>query len=412
MQNLIRSLLLIVGITPLTVHGQVAETPKAEASGGAEARRKAAVDAVNRLAGELYARVRTRDRGNLVFSPLNISTAMAMVYLGARGDTAAAMRKALYPTLTPQSIAAPYRSLMADLRPPTDGPYELDLANGLWGQIGHRFRPEYIRALEKNFNTSLYPVDFEAHPESARRRINVWIEECTHGKIRGLFARDALAEETRLVLASALYFRGRWAHAFNKEFTREADFHLSDGTEARVRFMYEFGRFGYYEYAGLQILRLPYRGKISMLLVLSRRPGGLRALERSLTSDVVTDWFYWPAKRLVNVMLPRFKITSTLELERPLTAMGLGDLFREGAADLSGIDGSKNLFLGAVTHRAFVEVDEEGTEAAAVTVRRSGSTGGGPPTFSFRADRPFLFVIRDDASETILFVGRVMDPRG
>jgi len=416
MQSLIRSLLLILGIilgiTPLTVRGQVAETPKAEASGGAEAHRKAAVDAVSRLAADLYARLRTRNQGNLVFSPLNISTAMAMVYLGARGDTAAAMRKVLYSTLAPESIAVPYRSLMADLCPPTAGDYELDLANGFWGQIGHRFRPAYVRALEKNFNASLYPVDFRKDPETVRLKINVWTEECTHGKIRRLFPRDALTKETRLVLASALYFRGRWARAFDKRSTREGDFHLSDGTMASVRFMYQFGRFGYYEYPDVQILRLPYRGKISMLLVLSSRLGGLRALERSLTSELLTEWFDWATKELVRVRLPRCRITSTLALEGPLTAMGLGDMFREGAADLSGIDETKDLFLEAVRHQALVEVDEEGTEAAAVTGGYFGRVGGGPRVFTFRADRPFLFLIRDDASETILFLGRVMDPRG
>jgi len=379
-----------------------------EAKDGADV--KAVIEGNTLFALDLYGRLRKED-GNLFLSPYSISTALAMTYAGGRGETEKQMVKVLHFTLEQKQLHPAFAELQNTLNEGgKKGAYELSVANALWGQKGYPFLKDFLAMIKNSYGGGLNEVDFIKATESARTTINTWIEKKTNNKIKELIAPGVLNDLTRLVLTNAIYFKGKWAAQFEKKNTKEAPFILADGKKVNIPMMYQKSDFKYIEKEDLQILELPYRGDdLSMLLLLPRKMDGLPALESQLTKDSLQGWLTsMQGKREVVVYLPKFTMTKEFMLADVLRSMGMTDAFSLPPADFSGMTGKKDLFISAVIHKAFVDVNEEGTEAAAATavVMRVSSA----QMTVFRADHPFLFLIRDNHSGSILFIGRVADP--
>ncbi len=361
------------------------------------------------FAVDLY-RVLAAERGNLCCSPYSISTALAMTYAGARGETARQMAQALHLTLDPARLHPAFAELEAGLRASQDkGDVLMQIANKLWPQVGYPFLETFLALTESYYGVTITPLDYR-DPEAARLTINAWVEEKTHGKIVDLIRPGLLSPITTLVLVNAIYFKGNWAHQFDPQRTAPAPFWKTSSDSVEVPMMNQAADFRYGETAGCQILELPYVGEnLAMTLLLPQEPDGLAALEAVLTVETLERWTKELWETRVEVHLPRFKVTGAFELKQALMALGMVDAF--GGADFSGMDGTLSLFISAVVHQAFVEVNEEGAEAAAATAVIMARGMPMPPPV-FRADHPFLFLLRDRRTGGILFIGRVADPAG
>jgi serpin B len=381
----------------------------------------------NCFALQLYQRLQESE-GNLFFSPYSVSTALAMTYAGARGQTQEQMARVLcFPTsaqvlqelgaagqpLAPEQFAQAFGRIVKDLNARGgQNKYELRVANALWGQKGYEFLPQFIELVEKQYEGKLQTVDFVAATEQARRTINAWVEKQTNDKIKDLISPGLLDALTRLVLTNAIYFKGNWARQFEKKETQDAPFTLPDGSTVQVPMMNQQAEFGYAQIESLQVLEMPYVGEeLSMVVLLPKEQAGISTLEKSLTGENLTKWLDAIRKREVIVSMPKFKMTSKFGLNDVLRSMGMIDAFSD-SADFTGMTRRRDLFISAVIHQAYVDVNEEGTEAAAATGVTMRVLSVGPnQTPIFRADHPFLFLIRDKASGSILFLGRMMDPR-
>ncbi|KKM14669.1 hypothetical protein LCGC14_1703810 [marine sediment metagenome] len=400
----------------------------------------------NVFALNLYKELSKKD-GNLFFSPSSIHTALTMTYAGARGNTERQMQtvlnlhwyvlgssardnggrgRALPGRPWPQKrVHMGYADLLKELKPGKDAGYQLHVANALWGQKGYPWLKTFLDTTGRNYGAGLREMDFKTQTEQARRTINTWVEEKTKDKIKDLLKPGVLTRDTRLVLTNAIYFKGDWASKFKEARTKPAPFHLSAGKTVKVPMMNQVAKFGYAETKDLQVLRMPYKGKeLSMLVLLPRKVGDLKAAISWLTKreharrkvlkgrgpSAAVALAALPERKVI-VSMPKFKLTLALSLTKTLQAMGMKDAFSD-AADFSGMDGRRDLFISAAVHKAFVDVNEEGTEAAAATAVVIGITSVAPSPPVFRADRPFLFLIRHEKTGAILFLGRNTNPAG
>jgi serpin B len=363
------------------------------------------------FAFDLYTQLRSEEENqgkNLFLSPYSISTALAMTYGGARGNTASQMAKALHFDLPQEMLHPVFAEMEKGLNAVQQkGQVKLAVANSLWPQKDNKFLPAYLELCQKNYGVTITPLDFVEATEPARMTINTWVEDKTNKKIQELLKPGILTVLTRLVLVNAIYFKGNWASQFDKQLTETKPFHVSTNETVNASLMHMRHEFRYAETPDLQLLELQYAGNdLSMLVLLPRKVDGLAELEKSLNQTNYAAWTKVLRSREVQLALPKFKTTSEFSLKGTLSALGMTDAFRYGIADFSGMDGTKELFISAVVHKAFVDVNEEGTEAAAATaVVMTKSV----PTF-FRADHPFLFLIRDNHTGSILFLGRIEDP--
>jgi serpin B len=364
----------------------------------------------------LYQAVRETE-GNLFYSPYSISLALAMTYAGARGDTESQMAAALHFGLAQEKLHPAFNAL--DLSLPrgsetkaeqeTKG-FRLRIANALWGQTDHQFLPAFLDTLAENYGAGLQLLDFKADSEAARGTLNQWVSDQTEEKIKDLFPKGSITELTRLVLANAIYFNAAWLHPFEASQTQDGDFHLLDGGKVTAPMMAETEMFGYAAAEGYQAVELPYDGgDFSMVIVLPAE-GQFAQFEQSLDAERLGAVVPSLQTANVHLTLPKFTYSTRLGLKQTLTAMGMKDAFAPGVADLSGMDGSPDLFIMDVLHKAYVKVNEAGTEAAAATGVVVGATSAPPPPAEMRINRPFLFLIRHRETGTILFVGRVVDP--
>jgi serpin B len=362
----------------------------------------------------LYGKLRMTN-GNLFFSPYSISTALAMTYGGARGETATQMAEVLGFTVPKDRLHPAFAALEAELNAvQKKGMVQLSVANSLWPQAGYPFLPEYLGLLKQDYDTSVTPLDYKGASEAARKTINDWVEAKTNHKITDLIGPGMLDPLTRLVLANAIYFKGQWANKFRARLTTERPFHLATSKDVTCQLMNNQAEFGYGETPDLQVLELPYAGDdLSMIVLLPRKVDGIGALENNLTATSLVEWMKELRQQEVDVYLPKFKLTREFSLAATLKAMGMTDAFG-GEADFSGMDGRKHwLYISEAVHKAFVDVNEEGTEAAAATavgITASAVMRQPRPPPVFRADHPFVFLIQDKQTGSILFLGRVMDP--
>jgi serpin B len=385
----------------------MAQTPAPPASD-----QTAVVDGNNAFAVNLYGQLRGRD-GNLFFSPESISTAFAMAYAGAGGNTAAEMALTLHFTLPADRLHPAMGALLTNLNADHPG-YQLRVADALWAEKDLTFLDDFLKLTREDYGAGFRPVDFKVAPDAARTIINQWVEEKTEDKIKNLLPPGAIKPDTRLVLTNAIYFKGDWATQFNKAATSDEDFHRTAAQTVKTPMMHLQTRLGYYDEGTFRAVAIPYKsGELSMVVFLPNDVAGLRALESSLTAANTQQWLSanWASPKVI-LSLPKFKMTSEFELSGALSALGMKQAFARGAADFSGITGKKDLWISAAIHKAFVDVNEEGTEAAAATgiVMRSMAMAHEEQQIVFRADHPFLFFIRDNRSGAILFMGRVSDP--
>jgi serpin B len=396
--------------------GRARSQPIERKAGAMSADVRAVVEGNNRFALDLYGRLRSGQPGNLFFSPGSLSTAVAMTYAGARGQTAEQMAQVLHFRLPQEKLHPAFTALQETWD--ADGEktgYRLSVANRLWGQEGFDFRPAFLATTRESYGAELAQVDFARQAEPARLRINSWVEERTQGKIRDLIPPGVLDAMTRLVLTNAIYFKGDWTDPFEKNATKEAPFHISAHRQVDVPLMSQQDDFRYWAGDGVKVLELPYgKGDLAMLALLPDKIEGLPALEAGLTTESLSRWLSGLRKQKVQVSLPRFTLTSQFQLADVLGAMGMIRAFRPGEADFSGMSSQEELFLSAVVHKAFVDVNEEGTEAAAATGIAVGTTSFVVPQepVVFRADHPFVFLIRDNRTGSLLFLGRLANPQG
>lgn len=374
----------------------------------------AVVQGNNRFAFDLYARLRSATPGNLFFSPYSISTAFAIAHAGAAGETRRQLAKSLHFTLPELEL----NQAMLELREAllTAKGVELRTANALWRQKGDPFHAEFLETIRKHYSAELDALDFARDTEAARREINEWARNATEGRIRDLLAPGALDPQAALVLANAVYFKADWRYKFLLNNTGDAPFHLSSDSTVVVPRMYQRGWFGYRATEDLQVLEMPYaKGELSMLLLLPKEIDGLAELEKKLTKANLPGWTEGLQEQTVIVYLPRFKITSQWSLKDALEALGMTTAFDARKADFSRVSPGESLYISVAVHKAHVELNEEGTVAAAATavVESKFDMSSGKPREPpvFRADHPFSFLIRDNRSGAVLFLGRVMNPQ-
>lgn len=367
---------------------------------------------------DVYRRLAAEQPGNLAISPASISTALTMTYLGARGDTADVMARGLHLSSTPDHAADLAGAAVRDFNDPSRAAYQLSVANRLFGDGGYRFDPSFVQRTGDAFGADLAIVDFRGATEEARGTINGWVRDRTHERIDELLPAGSLTSDTRLVLVNAVYFHGRWAQPFDPDATYDAPFHAPSG-DVNAPTMHRIGgRYG--EVDGVQLYELPYAASedghdaMSMLFVLPRRADELSAIEAGLDAGTLSRWgAALHETRDVEVALPRFRMEiAAFSLRSTLTAMGMGPIF-ESSADFSGMytPGEESIYVSDVFHQVFVELNEEGTEAAAATgvvMTTESAMISEPPRFT--ADHPFLFFLRDDATGAILFAGRMAQP--
>jgi len=365
----------------------------------------------NNFAIDLY-KTLSPDSENVFFSPFSIVSALAMTTLGAQNNTLTQMLSSMHLAdhKNQTEIHENLGKLTQKLQTKAGGEYVLSLANKLFTRTGSTLKPEFLIKTRNHYNAETSSLDFGADPEGSRKTINSWVEDQTQQKIKDLLAEGTIDSMTALVIANAIYFKGDWDEQFDRESTRKGDFHVSQDEEIKVDLMFRNDKFniGYSEELGAKSIELPYKGKeLSMLLVLPLHPLRLAEVESKMNAKNLEELLSCPDNEKVDLTLPKFKVEHAVSLNDKLKALGMTDLFTQGVADLSGIDGTNNLYVSEVAHKAFIDVNEEGSEAAA-------ATGMGimmmcmPPQFD--ATEPFLYFIRDNSSGTILFMGRITRP--
>ena len=379
------------------------------------------VDGNSAFAFDLY-RSLGEEAGNLFYSPYSISLALAMTYAGARGETERQMADTLHYLLPQERLHTSFNSLDLELASMADAPEEesdaftLNLANAVWGQHDYEFLSPFLDVLAENYGAGVRPTDFVGSPEESRVTINDWVAERTEDRIKDLIPEDAIDRTTRMVLTNAIYFNARWFHPFFKHLTSARPFHLLDGSKVDVPMMMMAAaeRFGYADGDGYQAVELPYRGRDMWMTILLPDAGAFREFEESMDADSVAGILGDIEREYVELTMPKFEFESEFSLKETLKAMGMPNAFDGFTADFSGMDGRSCpgvcLLISDAFHKAFVSVDEEGTEAAAATGVVVILESARPTPKKVMVDRPFIFLIRDRATESILFVGRVENP--
>jgi serpin B len=365
-----------------------------------------------RFAAALYGQLRAAPPAsvpkNIFFSPLSIRSALAMTYAGARGDTAAQMASALDLQLPADRVHSAHAAQRAALAGAVSGEQVLAIANRLWGQRGEGFLQSFLQLTRSYYGAGLAELDFRGDAEGARQTINTWVAELTRQKIPELIKPGVVDGSTALVLTNAIYFKGQWARRFDPAQTKSEPFQRLSGGPVQAPMMRQKARFAFAQDPLVHVVELPYVGdRLAMLLIVPKEKDGLARAEAALASGGLTPWLGALAPAEVDLSLPRFRVEADFELSAPLRALGMVQAFNP-SADFSAINGRPGLFISAVVHSAFVEVQEEGTEAAAAT--GVVMTRSLPQVHRVAADRPFIFAIRDRESGALLFLGRLVDP--
>ncbi len=371
------------------------------------------------FAFDLYQAVRASD-GNLVYSPYSISLAFAMVYGGAASETARQMAEVLHYSLPAAQFHPAFNALDLDLaRRPSQATgvneedrFQLSIANSTWASKDYSFLPAYLDLLALNYGAGMHLVDFMRAPEQARKQVNDWVSEQTNKRIQDILPEGSVDQRTAMVLANAIYFKAHWGREFDPGFTGNGAFTLLDGSTVEVPMMSQpiDQNYAYAEGDGWQAVSLPYKGGLADMVMLLPAKGTFKDFEASLTVEKYQAVVSALKSEPVILSMPKFKFEAELGLKDALVGLGMQDAFTENVADLSGMDGTHLLYLSNAFHKAFIAVDEKGTEAAAATAAIAVPASI-PVGKDMQINRPFLFFIRDVPSGTVLFMGRVLDPR-
>ena len=390
------------------------------------------VEGNNVFATDLYRLLATKTEKNLFFGPNSIHTALGMTYLGAGSETAKEIGDVLFLGLAREQVGPAFSEVIHALHTPQmvqewenvgkecrqkEVPAcELSVANALWAAKNYPFRKSYVAEVRKHFEAVIKTLDFRSHPEPSREIINSWVEDKTNQKIKDLLSPGHINNDTQLVLTNAVYFMSNWALTFSKRATRDLPFTLIDGTKMNCPQMFQQAHLSYLDTKDFHGISLPYKGHgMEMILFLPKKLAGLQALENKLSTSNLNMWINQFKHQEVQVTLPRFRFSYGDSMVNSLKRMGVKKAFSAEKADFSGMTKKKELFFSEVIHKAFVAVDEEGTEAAAATavIMTLGASPlmAKPEPKIFKADHPFLFIIRHKKTGAILFMGRLMDPK-
>lgn len=368
----------------------------------------------NDFAFDLYQSLQTQD-GNLIYSPYSISLALAMTYAGARGETESQMAKALH--FLPQDQTHPAFNAL-DLQLAERGkaqseeatPFQLNIANAVWAEQTYPFRQSFLDTIALNYGAGVQLANFINQYEAARKEINRWVSNQTEDKIKDLIPEGVLDTDTRMALVNAIYFKADWLDPFNADSTQDAPFHLLDGSEVTVPMMYQDTFIPHATGAGWQAIELAYQGGTAAMDIIVPDEGRFEEVESSLDAGTVSSILQSLQPKSVQLALPKFKFESEFGLADQLAALGMMDAFDPDKADFSGMTEKNDLYISAILHKAFVVVDEKGTEAAAATAVIVGVTSAPLFDVTLTIDRPFIFFIRDIPTGQILFIGRVLNP--
>jgi serpin B len=345
---------------------------------------------------------------NTLASPYSIATALAMVYAGADGQTADEMRAVLHFDASTAEFHKTVGNLGRSLTSTDD--YQLQVANALWPHVEYTLLDSYVELMREAYETDVTGVDYVGETEVARETINAWVEDKTKDRIKDLIPQGALGAATRLVLTNAIYFKGLWTSQFKKDFTAEQPFTLLDGSATDVPMMTQREDFRYMENDWMQAVDLGYAGdRVAMTIVLPKNPADLARIEAELTPDWLQATLDAMAEREIDLFIPRFTVDAKYSLTQQLASMGMPTAFTD-KADFSGISGVPDLFISDVIHQAFIEVNEEGTEAAAATAVIMELTAMPMEVTAFRADHPFVYLLRDVETGCVLFTGVLAKP--
>ena len=373
------------------------------------------VEGNSAFAFELYQALKGEE-GNLFYSPYSISLALAMTYAGACNETAQQMAATLQFLLDQDRLHPAFNWLDAELARRGEGAagkdgegFRLNIVNAIWGQKDYEFLPDFLDVLAENYGAGLRILDFMTETEKSRLTINDWVSDQTEERIEDLIPQGAIDALTRLVLTNAIYFNAAWEHPFDKKMTANGPFYLLDGEQVTVPMMKQTESFGYTEGEGYQAVELRYDGGELSMVILLPEAGKFEAFEETLNAQQVDAIISGLQYTEVALTMPRFEFDSEFSLKDTLAEMGMPIAF-SSRADFSGMTGYPELFISDVVHKAFVAVDEAGTEAAAATAVIMELTAVPEPPVEVTIDRPFIFLIRDIETGAILFVGRVLNP--
>ncbi|MFC2026622.1 serpin family protein [Chloroflexota bacterium] len=369
----------------------------------------------NAFAFDLYQELIKED-GNIFYSPYSLSLALAMTYAGAEGETEQQMAEVLRFILEDEDLHAAFNKLALELASRGEVAedsdwkgFQLNVINAIWGQKDYDFLSEFLDVLAGNYDAGLRILDFVSNPEESRITINDWASDQTEGRIEDLIPQGLIDKLTRLVLTNAIYFNAAWRYQFEEDDTYNDSFYLLDGSEITVLMMHQTEHLGYVEGDGYQAVELSYDTKELSMVIILPEEGNFDAFEGSLDAGLVDEIISDIENTSVILTMPRFEFESEFSLKEVLETMGMTNAFIFGMADFSDITDEESLFIGDVVHKAFVSVDEEGTEAAAASVVVVAG-GISPEQPEVTVDQPFIFLIRDIQTGTVLFVGRVVNP--
>jgi len=367
---------------------------------------------------DLYQQLAPAD-SNLFFSPYSISSALAMTYAGAAGETAKEMAQVFHFPQDENYLHSGFNALgqylegLSDLEIPKDqgDPFQLNIANAIWGQKDFHFEQGFLDTLAVNYGAGLRLLDYIQDPEKSRQTINDWVSDQTQAKIQDLIPQGAIDSDTRLVLSNAIYFKATWLEPFQESRTEDGPFYGLDGEVSQVSLMStgSDSSYLYYDGDGFQAIALPYVGGEVSMLVLLPDEGNFADFRSSLVPGTLETILGQMSYQPIQLRFPKFEFESEFSLADTLAAMGMPSAF-SGTADFSRMTGAKDLFISNVFHKAYVGVDEEGTEAAAATAVVMTLTAAPLDPLQLTVDRPFLFLIRDHQTDTILFLGQVTQP--
>lgn len=387
--------------------------PPEEASPFNYALMKLASHSVNTGGWKLYTQLREK-QGNLFFSPYSIASLLAMSCLGARGETAKQIKELLQLDKDAHEAFSELEKFLTSST--SSGAYQFYVANALWEQCGIFLLIDFVELTHQYYHTVPKPVDFTNDTEQARRVINQWIEKNTKNQIKELLEPGNVSSQTRLIVTNATYFKGNWVFPFDENKTQEMPFMISENHRVMLPTMVLEEMFKYMEDEKIQLVELLYKGNLlekdglSMIIILPKKINGLMAIEKELPSSL-EKWLQMEDVENVRIYLPKFKLESTFRLRGVLERLGMWDAFQRDKANFSGMTNEKNWAISTIVHKVLIEVDEKGTETLMAT--DSGlDLGGDFDVKEFRADHPFIFLIRDNISGAILFFGRVINPPG
>ncbi len=414
---LLLSALMVFTACSSPTYGEELKSDKARLASSASAADIEALVAGNtEFAMALYQLLKEKD-GNIFYSPHSISEALAMTYGGARNETEQQMTAALRFEIEQARLHAAFNALDAALasrgqgaRGKDDEPFVLKVVNAIWGQKDYKFEGKYLDLLAENYGAGLRILDFVQSPDDSRKTINDWVAKETEQRIKDLLAEGTIDELTRLVLTNAVYFNGGWLNPFAEDATRDGTFNLLDGRKVTVPMMFQSESMGYVSGDGYQAVELKYDGEELSMVIILPEAGTFKTFENSLDGRALDDIIAGIENNTVNLTMPKFEFDSEFGLNEALSALGMPIVFDADQADFSGMTGKRDLYITDVVHKAFVSVDEFGTEAAAATGVVMGITSAPLDPATVTLDRPFIFLIRDIATGAVIFTGRVMDP--